>query len=177
VVTRRLIEAHGIERPAARYGGAPEDEIHPQLLEATVVDCPAAVARLLQAPVGVACARIEYLLRMGVDINGVCTNYVIFPEGKALLSTAFRTDWYSYLDEAGLAIGDDDFLISALVADEALAERMSGAPGIPLLYLEQVIRDPAGRAFNAAYLYLRADRIMFLSHAAMPPAKAGESPE
>jgi GntR family transcriptional regulator len=174
VVTTRLIEAHGIERPTGGLGGMAHEEIHPQLLESTVVNCPAAVARLLQAPIGVACARIEYLLRLGTDINGMCTNYVIFPEGKALLATPFRTDWYNYLDEAGLKIGDDDFLISALVSDGALAERMGATPGLPLLYLEQVIRDPAGRAFNAAYLYVRADRIMFFSHAAMPPVVAGE---
>jgi GntR family transcriptional regulator len=105
---------------------------------------------------------------LGTEINALCTNFVLFPQGKALLATTFRTDWYTYLEEAGIEIGDDDFLIGALVADEELAERMDASPGVPLLYMEQVIRDRTRRAFNAAHLYLRADRMMLLSQASVP---------
>jgi GntR family transcriptional regulator len=167
-VTTKLIEAHGIERPAARVGVSTPDVVFPQVLESSVIDCRGPIARLLGAPVGCPCARIEYLARVGTGINALCTNYVLFPEGRALLSVPFRTDWYSYLEQAGVEIGDDDFLISALAADDVMAKRLGAPTGLPLLFLEQVIRDPSGRPFNAAYLYLRTDRVMLLSHAAMP---------
>jgi GntR family transcriptional regulator len=167
-VTAKLIEAHGVERPSAKVGGTASGGVFPQVLESSVIDCPGPIARMLGAPVGSACARIEYLARAGTAINALCTNYVLFPEGKALLSVPFRTDWYGYLEQAGVEIGGDDFLISALVADDTLAERLSAPSGLPLLFLEQVIRDPSGRPFNIAYLYLRTDRVMLLSHASMP---------
>lgn len=165
VVTRKLVEAHGVERPVASSRTAPFEDLRPVVLEAAVVDCPAAVARLLDARPGAPCALVEYLVLAEEDVVGLCTNYVLFPEGSALLDTPFRTDWYTYLDDAGMTVGDDDFLIGAVAADDGTAHALGIPPRMPLLFMEQVIRDPAGRSFNAAYLYLRADRMMFLSHA------------
>lgn len=171
-VTTKLIEAHGAERPSAAIGAPAPDGVFPQVLESGVIDCPGPIARMLDAPAGVACARIEYLARVGTEVNALCTNYVLFPEGKALLSVPFRTDWYGYLQHAGVEIGDDDFLISALAADDTLAERLGAPSGLPLLFLEQVIRDPSGRPFNAAYLYVRTDRVMLASHLSTPAKPA-----
>ena len=97
-------------------------------MESSVIHCPGPIARLLGAQVGCPCARIEYLARVGTGINALCTNYVLFPQGRALLSVPFHSDRYGYLDQAGVEIGDDDFLISALAADGVLAENASGRP-------------------------------------------------
>jgi GntR family transcriptional regulator len=171
VVRTRLIDAHGVERPMPGERPMPFADTHSRVLDASVIGCPASVARLLGATSGEPCARIEYI---GSSVSsggayGLITNYILMPEGAALLQTPFRGDWYTYLDDAGLEVGDDDFLIGALTADEGLARRIGVLRGAPLLFLEQVIRDPLGRPFNAAYIYLRADRMMLSSHAAKPP--------
>jgi GntR family transcriptional regulator len=167
VVQTRLIDAHGVERPET--GELPQvfSDLRSRLLDSSVIGCPAPVAHLLGAKAGEPCARIEYV-GSSLSSDGVfclCTNYVLMPEGAALMRTPLHGDWYTYLEAAGLEVGDDDFLIGALTADEGLARRIGVLRGAPLLFLEQVIRDPGGRPFNAAYIYLRGDRVMLLSHA------------
>jgi GntR family transcriptional regulator len=169
-----LSQVHGVERPA---GKAPlsVDDVETQVLDSSMIETSVPVARLLDTSVGEPCARIEYLVssRSAGGLVAVCTNYVLLPEAEALLATRLSGNWYSYLDAAGVQFGEDDFLIGALVAGQALADRLGVTRGDPLLHLEQVIRDRRGRPFNAAYIYLRADRIALVSRASLAPADGG----
>jgi GntR family transcriptional regulator len=167
VVQTRLVDAHGVEQPEPGQRRVAFSDVHSRVIDSSVIGCPAAVARLLGATAGEPCARIEYV-GSSVAAGGVfylATNYVLMPEGAALMRAPLHGDWYTYLEAAGLEVGDDDFLIGALTADEGLARRIGVVRGAPLLFMEQVIRDPNGRPFNSAYIYLRGDRTMLLSHA------------
>ena len=155
----RLTEAHGM---SPRFS---LPKLQPSVLDIEVVPTPAPVVARLGVHSSPTCARIEYVALAGDQPVGLATNYVIFPEADALLRATFRTDWYNYLSDAGLPIGDTEFVIGAVTADASSARLLGVAEGAPLLYMEQVIEDTVARRYNFAIIYCRSDSFMLLSRA------------
>ncbi|WP_084703847.1 GntR family transcriptional regulator [Phaeacidiphilus oryzae] len=160
-VTTRLAEAHGVAAPDPRQARA--HEVRVRVLDRSALPAPDAVAERLGVPVGSPCIRYEYLsLRDGRPVF-VATNYALAPEGERLLGVPFRTDWYRLLGDAGLTVGQSEFLIGSGLADSTNAPLLGLEPGSPVMLLEQIIRDPEGRPWDLAFVVIRSDRFLFLS--------------
>jgi GntR family transcriptional regulator len=165
VVTRRfegrLVEIHGVT------------EVNPSAFAAHVLACdeipmPAVVAFHLDEPVGTPCLLLEYIGIAHGGVVGLYSNYVRYPEADRIAATPFHGHWYALLADAGLELAETDLLIEACVADEVVAERLGIPLGRPLLAMQQVIRDSAGRPYDFAILRHRADRLAILSEAHRP---------
>jgi GntR family transcriptional regulator len=80
------------------------------------------------------------------------------------------SDWYALLADAGIVLGDSEFVVGCVLADRVTAPVLDIREGAPLMVLEQTIRDPAGRVFDFAIVYSRADRSRFVSRASRESA-------
>ncbi|MCU1656722.1 MAG: transcriptional regulator, GntR family with sensor domain protein [Pseudonocardiales bacterium] len=158
---RRLVEVHGItEIDAASFSA--------HVLEQRALPMPRVVAEHLDEAPGAPCLMIEYLGMALGGIVGVYTNYLRYPEAERVAAIPFHGHWYTLLAEAGLDIGETDLLIEAMVADDVLSGQLSVPVGRPLLAMQQVIRDSAGRPYDFAILRHRADRLAMSSYARRP---------
>ena len=73
--------------------------------------------------------------------------------------------WYELLDRAKLVVGESEFVIGCMNADEHTASLLSTETGSALLTMEQVIRDGDGRLYNFAFVASRGDRNSIVSRA------------
>jgi GntR family transcriptional regulator len=164
-IQARLIEAHGLSRPEDLAASALFGHCWPRVLQRTVGPTPEAVVRRLDAEPGSECLTLEYVAFIGDNPIAFVTNYVLFPEANALLETEFNNDWYRYMLDANLVVGDSEFWISCLSVDPSVANHLEVAPGSPVMLMEQVILNPEDRKFNFAVIYSRADGMTFYSRA------------
>ncbi|WP_425826744.1 GntR family transcriptional regulator [Streptomyces fractus] len=162
-VTTQLAEAHGAVRPSR--GSIFSNGLRPRVLDRSVVPAPTLVAHRLDIRAGEPCLRLEYVSLLGEEPHALATNYVLFPEAERLTGTPFTSHWYALLDEAGVVLGESEFVIDGALADPITSRTLGVADGTPLISMEQAIYDPAGRAFNVAFIQIRADRFRFVSRA------------
>jgi GntR family transcriptional regulator len=158
-----LVEVHGVS-------DFDPDVFLAEVLERREVPMPSTVAHHLDEEPGTPCFMIEYLGFAHGSVVGLYTNYLRYPEAECVAATPFVNHWYGLLADAGLEVDDSELLIEAVIADELLAARLDIAPGRPILGLQQVIRDRAGRPYDFAILRHRGDRIALLSRANRPLA-------
>jgi GntR family transcriptional regulator len=160
----KLVEMHGFgDQPQQSLAGMSN-----RVLAHEVVPMPRVAAHRLGSEPGEPALLVEYIGYQFGQTLGLYTNYVRFPHAEAVRSTPFRSHWYCLLDSAGITLGESDFLIEVMAADELLAGILDMEPGRPVLAMEQVIRDDAGEPFNFAVLRNRGDRISVLSQAISP---------
>jgi GntR family transcriptional regulator len=138
----------------------------PRVLDRTVVPAPGPLAAWLRVPPGTPCLRLEYVAMHEGLPSAIATNYVLFPEAQRLLDTPFRGHWYTLLADAGVVLGESEFVLDCAPADPVSARLLEIAPGTPLMAVEQSIADPGGRLFDVALLRIRTDRFRFVSRAA-----------
>jgi GntR family transcriptional regulator len=162
-----LDEAHGVASPA--QDSIFNRRMRPRVLDCAVIPAPQTVARHLAVEPGVPCLRLEYVALLADEPYGLATNYVLYPEAAALPDTPFVSDWYALLADAGVLLGESEFVVGCVLADRVTAPVLGVAEGAPLMALEQTISDPAGRPFDFAYVYSRADRSRFVSRASRRP--------
>jgi len=93
----------------------------------------------------------------------LATNYVLYPEAGRLLDVPFRGDWYTLLAEAGVVLGESEFVLDSVLADPLTAALLGVAEGTALLAMDQTIADPAGRVFNVAFIRMRTGRYRFVT--------------
>ncbi|GAA1504245.1 GntR family transcriptional regulator [Nocardioides humi] len=162
--TMKLVEAHGFGDSVQRAMPGTASRV----LAHEIVPMPRAAARRLACEPGEDALLIEYVGYQYGQILGLYSNYVRFPQAESVRTTPFRTHWYALLEKAGITIGETDFLIEVMAADQLLAGILEMEVGRPVLAMEQVIRDDAGDAFNYAVLRSRGDRMSVLSQAISP---------
>jgi GntR family transcriptional regulator len=138
------------------------------VLARTELRMPAPVAHHLEQPVGSLCLMIEYVGMVRGEVVGLYTNYLVEAAALKLRGVPFNGHWYTLMADAGLVIGETDLVIEAMVADDLLAATLGVPVGRPVLGMQQVIRDEAGRPFDFAVLRHRGDRISVLSQASAP---------
>jgi DNA-binding GntR family transcriptional regulator len=90
---------------------------------------------------------------------------VLDPEASAIGTIPLGQSWYDLLDRAGLVVGESEFVIGCMNADEHTAAILSAEPGAAMLTMEQVIRDDHGRLYNFAFVASRGDRNSIVSRA------------
>lgn len=160
----RLVEFHGVDgTEEATVAG-----VSNRVLSREVIAMPRIVARHLGEEPGTDCLLYEYVGYLYGQTLGVYTNYVRFPEAERIMAAPFPSDWYTMLRAAGVAVGETDLLIEVLPADDAVADLLDMPVGRPLLGMQQVIRDEAGRPYDYAILRSRGDRISLMSRAMSP---------
>ncbi|HEX3784753.1 MAG TPA: GntR family transcriptional regulator [Pseudonocardiaceae bacterium] len=167
-VTTLLEEAHGAASPT--QDSIFNRRMRPRILGCVTVPAPRIVARQLLVAPGTPCLRLDYVALLGDEPHGMATNYVLFPEAERLRRTPFVSDWYALLADAGLVLGESEFVVGCVLADRITAPVLDIREGAPLMVLEQTIRDPTGRVFDFAIVYSRADRSRFISRAARESA-------
>ncbi|GAA3095034.1 GntR family transcriptional regulator [Kribbella aluminosa] len=155
----RLLEYHGVIGDTATILNGASSRV----LAMEVMPMPRIVARHLDEAPGTECLLLEYVGYVYGESLGIYSNYLRFPEAEAVASTVFSTHFYKLLEDAGLVIGETDFRIEALVADDLVATLLDVEAGAPLIGLEQVIRDREGRPYDYAVLRSRGDRISLIS--------------
>ncbi|MEV1172663.1 GntR family transcriptional regulator [Nonomuraea sp. NPDC049784] len=163
-VLTQLVEAHGAEPPSQE--SLLNRRLRPRVLDRSMIPLPALAADRLDAPAGTPCLRLEYVSLFGDEPHGMATNYVLSPEAERMADMPFVHDWYTLLNEAGVGYGESEFIYGCAAADAATAARLGIAEGSPMITMEQVIRDTAGRPFNLAFIHIRGDRFLFVSNAA-----------
>jgi GntR family transcriptional regulator len=170
-VTTRLAEVHGMVGPGPQgmLGGG---RMRPRVLDRSVVPAPPTVASGLGVALGTSCLRLDYVALLDDDPVGLATNYVLFPEAQRLLDRPFRSDWYAFMDDAGVEFGESEFLIGCELADAAVAAELGVDEGTPVISLEQTISDLAGRPFDLAFIYTLGRRFRFRSRALRYPEGA-----
>jgi GntR family transcriptional regulator len=154
-------EAHGVIGESEMLDAT----TRPRVLDRSTLPAPDSLAEWLHVPPGTPCLRLEYVAMQEGRPSAIATNYVLYPEAQRLLSTPFRAHWYTLLVEAGVVLGESEFVMDCVQADPVSAELLETVPGVPLLAVEQTIADPAGRRFNVAILRIRTDRFRFVSRA------------
>lgn len=159
----KLSENHGVEVPAP---GSPwSGQMRIRLLDWTELRLPEIAACRLDAAVGERGLRIDYIAVLDGYPLGMATNYVRFPEAKALDPSMLQTDWYAMFDQAGLLIGETTFLWEAAVADAQDSALLELPVGAPIMLGEQVIYAPDGVAYDFALTRARGDRMAMFSRA------------
>lgn len=160
-VAQKLTEAHGAISPA-------EDSLlnrrtRPHVLDRSEILAPGAVAERLGVPTGTPCLRLEYVALHEEEPIWLATNYALFPEAARLRDCPFVTDWYALMADAGVELGQSEFVIGCELADQLTADVLGIAQGQPVFITEQTIADPSGRLFDLAFVHTRADRFRFVS--------------
>jgi GntR family transcriptional regulator len=157
----KLTEAHGAITPT------PESLLNrrtrPIVLDRSEIPTPGAVADRLGVPVGTPCLRLEYVAVYEEEPIWLATNYALFPEAARLRDCPFVTDWDALMADAGVELGQSEFVIGCELADPLTAEVLGIPPGAPMFVTEQTIADRSGRPFDLAFVQTRADRFRFVS--------------
>jgi GntR family transcriptional regulator len=141
------------------------DHHHTLELDRTWVPIPDIVAARLEVDAGQKCLRFEYVASHEGDVFAVATNYVLDPEASAIGSIPLGQSWYDLLDRAQLVVGESEFVIGCMNADEHTASLLGAEPGSAMLTMEQVIRDDRDRLYNFAFVVSRGDRQSIVSRA------------
>jgi len=160
----RLVEVHGV----AGTEEATVPGISNRVLALEVIPMPRIVAGRLGERPGTDCLLYEYVGYLYGQTLGVYTNYVRYPEAERIMAAPFVSDWYTMLHAAGVGVGETDLLIEVLPADDVVAELLDMPVGRPLLGMQEVIRDEAGRPYDYAVLRSRGDRISLMSRVMSP---------
>lgn len=160
-VNTSLPEAHGVLKPSQE--SLFNQRIRPRELDRSVVLAPVTVAERLGAEPGTRCLRLEYIALHAEEPIAIATNYVLFPEAEKLRVTPFVHDWYRLLADAGVELADSEFIFDCELADPALAAVLDVRAGAPLILMEQLIYDSAGRPFDLAFIHTRGERFRFVS--------------
>jgi GntR family transcriptional regulator len=160
-LSTKITEAHGAITPTS--DSLLNRRTRPHVLDRTEIPAPGAVADRLGVPIGTPCLRLEYVALHEEEPIWLATNYALFPEAARLRDCPFVTDWYALMTDAGVELGQSEFVIGAEAADPLTAAVLRIPVGAPIFVTEQIIADPSGRLFDLAFVQTRADRFRFVS--------------
>ena len=104
--------------------------------------------------------RVRYLDRQPVSLD---ITWVPRAIGERLEreDLASRDIFLIIENEYATPLGHADLVIDAGLADEALAEQLAIDPGAPVLRIERLTHDAAGRPIDYEHLYCRADNFQY----------------
>lgn len=132
-----------------------------RVLETQVLPAPRIVRDLLHLAEGSRVVMIEGLMLEGDEPLGLCTSYVALPD-CAPAPDVVTTDVVLLLEQQlRVELGDSASTVGAVRADEQTAELLGVEEGGPVLWLEDVLHDVAGRPVALSQFRLRSDRVAF----------------
>ncbi|WKB54675.1 GntR family transcriptional regulator [Eleftheria terrae] len=138
-------------------------EIYNRVLDAGTVPASAEVAERLQLPAGspvTAIRRVRLLDRRPVSLD---LTWLPLALGQRLLGADLaRRDIFTILEnDLATPLGHADLVIDAERADAALATLLGIAAGEPVLHIERLTHDTAGRPIDHEHLYCRPDNFQY----------------
>jgi GntR family transcriptional regulator len=140
--------------------------VTPRLLHWEVVPAPAVVAQRLDGVrPGDACLCIDYVLEVDGRPLAAITNHLRSPEQTRVRREDFTRDFYDLLVSSGIALDGHDLVLEACAAEPRVARLLDVDPGEPVLWIEQVIRDPSGAGINFATCTFRRELRMGVTSA------------
>jgi len=137
-------------------------ETQVEVLELSDVAAPAAVANLLDLEPGTEVQRGVRLRKLA----GEPFSYLIQYMPADIAARISRADMESVpmlvlLERAGVPPYEAEQWITAVAAEPHIAAALEMATGAPLLRVERVMRDKAGRAVQLIYAHYRPDRFKY----------------
>ncbi len=137
-------------------------ETQVQVLELSDMPAPPAVAALLDLEPG---AEVQRGVRLR-KLTGEPFSYLIQYMPGDIAARISRADMETVpmlvlLERAGATPYEAEQWITAVAADPPIAAALEMAPGAPLLRVERVMRDKAGRAVQLIYAHYRPDRFKY----------------
>ena len=171
-ITTRMTEAHGVTSPGQVF--LLDGRTRPRVLDRSVIPAPPTLAAALRVAAGTSCLRVDYVGLYDEEPFAIVTNYVLFPEAELLSTYPFRTDWYQFMADAGVAYGTSEFIIGSELTDATLAAELGVPEGTPVTSIEQTICDQAGRPFTVAFIYTLGRRFRFRSRVLRNPRGADD---
>ena len=141
-IRAKMEEALGVLRPAS--SALFSNGTRPRLLDRSTVSVPETLAGWLRVAPGTACLRLEYVSEIADVPIAIATNYVLFPEAGRLLEVPFRVDWYTLLAEAGVVLGESEFVMDSVLADELSSALLSVPPAVRCWPWTRPSRTPTG---------------------------------
>ena len=106
----------------------------------------------------------RFLLLDGAPLS-VWTSYLPADRAERLLSADLELDLYELVEHnQGVELGSAEIVTEAVAADRPMAELLGFQVGAPMLHLERLTREKSGRPFEFGFVWLRGDRIKFVSH-------------
>jgi len=160
-----LSDSHGIAHVART--GFWGDVTHSSVLSRRPVPTPDAVQALMPSA-GERVYELDYVLHVHTEVVAGATNYFRYPEADRVEHGELGTDFYEFIERAGLELGATSLTIGTSIADASLTASAGLAPRTPILTLEQTVSDMSGEIFDVAFIWLRGDRFLLNSFAALP---------
>lgn len=121
------------------------------------------VASRLALSAGAPVTRIERVRHLDRQPVSLDITWVPRPVGERLATADLATrDIFLILEnDCATPLGHADLAIDAALADARLAQALETAPGAPVLRIERLTHDAAGRPVDYEHLYCRSDNFQF----------------
>lgn len=113
--------------------------------------------------------RIRYLNREPVSVD---RSYFPLAIGQALFSKDLSHDIFPMLEnQLGIVLGRAEISLEARPADADVAALLELVPGSPIMWVERLTRDSAGRPIDFEYLAFRGDSYKYRFQIERDPSK------
>lgn len=170
-----VINAKAVNRHDQLMGLAEQLEdrsrVSVSLLHARLIPAPGPAARKLGVDAGEPVVFLERRLFLDDAPLSVWSSYLRADPAARLLGGDLNQDFYELVEHRlGIELGTCEFVTEAVAADRSIAELLHLQPGAPILHLERCTCDRAGRPFEFGFVWLRGDRIQFVSILERPAA-------
>ncbi|GAB7539934.1 GntR family transcriptional regulator [Burkholderia sp. 22PA0099] len=138
-------------------------EILNQLRSLRTVKADRHVAAKLQLPEGSDVTEIRRVRLLNREPVSLEITWVPEALGKRLANTDLSTrDIFLILEnDCGVPLGHADLSIDAILADDEIVEALRVEDGSPVLRIERLTHDEAGRPVDYEYLYFRGDAFQY----------------
>lgn len=138
-------------------------EVLNELLGLQPVEADSQIAERLQVTQGTPVTEIRRLRLLNREPVSLEVTYVHESLGRRLAQADLVTrDIFAIIEnDCASPLGHADLAIDATVADEELAQALRIEAGAPVMRIERLTHDAAGRPIDFEYLFFRADRFQY----------------
>jgi GntR family transcriptional regulator len=147
-------------RTVSEYSSYPNTD--GRVLETSVLEAPPLLRERLGLEPGARVLMIDGLLVRGPTPLGLSVAYIALAEGDPEDLRVTSPDVIPVIeDQLGRTIGYSTQMIGALAADRQTAILLRVKEGSPLIWFEDVLRDPDGKAIALNQFRMRSDRVVY----------------
>jgi GntR family transcriptional regulator len=135
---------------------------HGRVLESAVIPAPTIVRARLRLAEGTKVLMIEGLVYFDGEPVCLSVSYIALDPGQPVEADVQVPDGLAFLEQRlQVSVGESTTTMGAVAADAQTAALMGLQPGVPLVWLEDLLRDVDGRARALCQYRFRSDRVAF----------------
>lgn len=153
-VQHRLDRVHAIHDSVRR-----SNQVTGAVISLTKVTAPRPVAEQLGIRPGEMCTLTEYTAVVSGTPFSVSLSYLPLEVGERLDASAFRGDFYQWLEAAGYVVNGGDLSVEAIMAAERAAVTLEIPIGAPLIMFRRKLTSPSGSPLELGFVRCRGDRL------------------